>query len=694
MSKRLVIVESPAKCKTILKYLGKDYIVMASLGHVRDLPTFRLGVDLDNNFQPTYQDLKDKKKVIKELKATAKKCEEILIATDPDREGEAIAWHIQEAMKSDKNKFKRIVFNEITKNAVQSAIKDPRDINLNLVNAQQARRILDRLIGYKLSPILSKKIRKGLSAGRVQSVSAKLVCDREEEISKFVPVEYWVITSELKTPDNNTFIATLFAENDPKNKLEVPNQEMADKVVETLKSSEYSIYSIEKKEVNRNPAPPFITSTLQQDASRKLNWSTKKTMIVAQQLYEGIDVDGEATGLITYMRTDSFRISNEARDAAKSYIIKKYCKDYYPESPRFYKSKKSAQDAHEAIRPTYFELSPDTVSQKTTSDQAKLYKLIWDRFMASQMSSAKLERTTIITECAPYFLKTTGNILLFNGFLVLYEEGKDDHDKDEKNALLPSITKEDSLSLKEVDAQQKFTQPPARYTEASLIKEMEEQGIGRPSTYAPTLSIIQDRGYVQKENKSLLPTELGVLVNGKLLEFFSSIIDVSFTSDMENKLDEIMEGKHVWQEILQDFYEPFSAMLEKANEEMEKVNLDRPSDEVCEKCNSPMVIKSGRFGDFLACTSFPDCKNTKSILVELGVNCPDCDSPLIEKKTKRGKPFYGCSTYPKCKFALWTKPVNKECPSCKNPIMTEKKKKGDTLSYICPKCKHETEKSD
>ncbi|MCP4050372.1 MAG: type I DNA topoisomerase [bacterium] len=694
MEKKLVIVESPAKAKTISKYLGKDFNICASYGHIRDLPTYTLGVNLKDNFAPTYKILKDKTKLLKELNKLSNKVDSVLIATDPDREGEAIAWHIQESLDIDSTKVKRIVFYEITKKAVQKAITEPREINMRLVDAQQARRVLDRLIGYKLSPIISKKIRKGLSAGRVQSVAVKIICEREKEITAFEPKEYWIVEAELNISGSKSSInSKLFAVDNENNKLEIESEKQATEIVTRLQKADYQILNIKKSNVKKTPAPPFITSTLQQDASRKFFWSTKKTMLIAQQLYEGVEINGEATGLITYMRTDSFRVSNDAQKTAKQLIESKFGKMYTPEKQHTFKQKKMAQDAHEAIRPTYIELLPEKVSSQITNDQFKLYKLIWDRFIASQMRAAELENTQILIKAVPekkeeiYLLKTTGYIVKFDGFTKLYSEGKDEQEKKEKERHLPTVEKGQALEKVNIISNQKFTQPPPRYSEASLIREMEEKGIGRPSTYAPTLSTIQDRGYINKEKRTLFPSELGMLVNNKLNKFFDKIIETQFTAKMETHLDEVMEGKHKWQSLISEIYEPFSDMLVKADKEMEKVNTDKPSDEVCEKCSNPMIIKTGRYGEFLACSNFPDCKNIKSIVIELDVKCPECTNPLVEKKSRKGKVFYGCSNYPKCKFALWDKPVAEKCSKCNNPYLLIKKKKNSGEIKYCDKCK-------
>lgn len=679
MKKKLVIVESPAKAKTILQYLGDSYQIKASMGHVRDLPERTLGIDVEQAFLPKYQVLKDKKKLVTELKSLAKKSDAVYIATDPDREGEAIAWHIQESLGLPEKDVHRIVFNEITKTAVQNAIQNSRTINHHLVNAQQARRILDRLIGYKLSPILSKKIRRGLSAGRVQSVAVKLICDREKAIDAFVPEEYWVIQVQLKT-DDGPLTVTLFASGAPDQKYSIHDETTAALVSEHLRSTSYRVHGIKQTDVTRNPAAPFITSTLQQEASRKLNWTAKKTMMVAQKLYEN--------GLITYMRTDSFRISDEAASAAKTYISTSFGNNYLPAAKKTAKNVKGAQDAHEAIRPSYVDKAPNTVKGELDNDEQKLYTLIWNRFIASQMAQAKFKATQIIvgtgTETPPYFLKATGSVMVFDGFMRVYLEGKD-HDDDDDEKTLPAVTENSGLSLKKVASEQKFTQPPHRYSEATLIKEMEERGIGRPSTYAPTISTILDRGYVEKDKKQLLPTELGKLTDQKLSEFFSEIIDIDFTAEMEKQLDEIMEGTYVWQDVVAKIYTPLVSSLKRADAEMEKVNTDKPTDEVCEKCGSPMVIKEGRFGSFMACSGYPECKNTKSLVKPLEVKCPKCNSDLMPKKTRKGKLFYGCSNYPQCDFASWDEPLPEPCKACGHPFIV-KKLKGRQESVACPSC--------
>jgi DNA topoisomerase I len=692
--KNLVIVESPAKSKTITEYLGKDFEVLASYGHIRDLPVYTIGVDIENNFEPTYKTIKGKKKVIDAIKAAAKKAERVYLATDPDREGEAIAWHVKEGAEIPDEKVQRIVFNEITKTAVNNALKSPRELDLHLIDAQQARRVLDRLIGYRMSPLLSKKIRKGLSAGRVQSVAVKLLCERERAILAFIPEEYWIVEGKFNGGSPAAkFSAKLWAHGKHTQKIELKNKAESDAVLAAIKGAEYTVFKKTAKEVARHPYPPFITSTLQQDASRKLGWTASRTMRVAQQLYEGVQVNGQATGLITYMRTDSFRIADEAMLSAKELIGTRYGKNYLHTSARVYKKGKNTQDAHEAIRPTSVELVPEEIKSQLDPDHLKLYRIIWERFVASQMASARLESTQILIKVGDYFFKQTGQVILFDGFLKVYQEGRDDDEEEEEGkAKLPNLTEGDVLDCQGVDGTQKFTQPPKRFSEASLVKELEERGIGRPSTYAPTIGTIVERKYVERNGRQLRPTELGLLVDEKLGEFFERILDYDFTANMENQLDEISEGKHLWHQIVGEFYTLFMKDVDNASENMEKVNTDKPTDEKCEKCGSDMVIKVGRFGEFIACTNYPDCKTTKAIVVESGVNCPDCNSPILEKHTKRGKLFYGCGGYPKCKRAFWDKPIASKCPSCNYPILIEKYKSGKVEKTYCPEetCQYES----
>ncbi len=622
MAKFLVIVESPAKCKTISKFLGKDYELTASYGHVRDLPSKSLGVDIEKNFIPSYSNLKDKQKVLKDISKVAKKSDTIYLATDPDREGEAIAWHIVEATKLPKEKVKRIVFNEITESAVKSAIESSRHINDNLVNAQQARRVLDRLIGYKLSPILSRKIQRGLSAGRVQSVAVKIICDREKAIQAFEPKEYWVIESELsKDKSEDSFISKLVAKDSIDNKIEVSNEKDASHIQEHLKHSSYSVDSITKTKVKRNPPLPFITSTLQQEASRKLNWSAKKTMMVAQRLYEGQEINGEPVGLITYMRTDSTRISDNAKAAAKSYIQSTYSEKYLGYGSKKKASKSNVQDAHEAIRPVELDYPPQKLKSILEPDFFKLYKLIWDRFLASQMAQALYDRTQVVIKAshsnADYFFRTSGSILIFDGFTRIYTEGLDDKQTDEnKERMLPSLEKNESLNLQDVTAEQKFTQPPPRFSEATLVKEMEEQGIGRPSTYAPTLSTIQDRGYIVKEQKKLIPSELGMVTNNQLESYFTTILDLKFTAKMETQLDDIQEGKYKWQDVVSSYYTPLIDMIDNANKTMEKVSVGERNLGIDPKTNKEVIVKIGRYGPMAQIGSNSDEEKPKFASIE------------------------------------------------------------------------------
>ncbi|RAP26352.1 type I DNA topoisomerase [Candidatus Marinamargulisbacteria bacterium SCGC AG-333-B06] len=599
MKKYLVIVESPAKCKTINKFLGKDYQLMASFGHVRDLPGKSMGIDIEKNFEPSYVTMKDKSKVLKDIKQAAQKSELVYLATDPDREGEAIAWHIAQATKLPDTKIKRIVFNEITESAIKHAITSSRNIDINLVYAQQARRVLDRLIGYTLSPLLSKKIQRGLSAGRVQSVAVKIICKREKEINDFIPKEYWVIETDLNTPKKELFTAKLVAKQSLKEKFEVSNETDANTVTDHLESSQFSIDDIIKKRIKRNPPVPFITSTLQQEASRKLNWSAKKTMMMAQKLYEGVDIKGDSVGLITYMRTDSIRLSDSSILAAKDYIKAIYSDAYLGIKAKSKKKKSNIQDAHEAIRPVSIEYPPDKIKSYLSTDHFKLYKLIWDRFIASQMKAAEYDRTQIVI-CAAgketYFLRATGSVLFFDGFTRVYSEGSDEKKDDNQEKTLPLLQKQDALTLDKVHSEQKFTQPPPRYTEASLVKELEELGIGRPSTYAPTLSTIQDRGYVTKDQKKLIPSELGMTTNDHLESFFKTILDLKFTANMETQLDDIQDGKHQWNDVVSDYYKPLGDMMEVANKDMQKISLGERNLGKDPKTQKDVLVKIGRYG--------------------------------------------------------------------------------------------------
>ena len=688
MANNLVIVESPAKAKTIKQYLGKSYNVIASMGHVRDLPKSQMGVDLDNNFEPKYITIRGKGDLLTKLKKEAKSAKKIYLATDPDREGEAISWHLAELLGIEEDEKCRITFNEITKNAVQNAIKEPREINYDLVNSQQARRVLDRIVGYKISPILWRKVKKGLSAGRVQSVATRLIVEREREIENFIPEEFWTVDAKLKTENGNEFIASLATESGKK--IKPSNAQEVKNIEEELKKSEYRVDEVKKSEKKRSPAPPFTTSTMQQEASRKLNFTVKRTMVAAQKLYEGVSVEGHGTvGLITYMRTDSLRISNEALASAREYIGEHFGEGNLPAKPNFYKTKNTAQDAHEAIRPTYVSITPQDVKGSLPADMYKLYKLIWERFIACQMKPAVYETVAVDITAGKYGLKANGSKLIFKGYMSVYVEGRDD-DVKEKDNVLPAMSEGEQLSLSEIVSNQHFTQPPLRYTEATLIKTLEEKGIGRPSTYAPTITTITARGYVGRDKKQLVPTELGSVVTDIMVEHFPDIVGVEFTAEMEKDLDGIEGGKADWVKIVGDFYEPFKKVLETADEKIGKVKLeDEKSDVVCEKCGRTMVYKMGRFGKFLACPGFPECRNAKPIVKETGANCPKCGKKILEKKSKTGKVYYGCEDNPKCDFMTWDVPVTKEkCPQCNGLLL---KKKGRTKKIVCanPDCNFE-----
>ncbi|MGN2338009.1 type I DNA topoisomerase [Clostridium cagae] len=660
MGQKLVIVESPAKAKTIGKYLGKNYIVEASMGHIRDLPKSKLGVDIENNYTPKYITIRGKGELLDKLKKAAKKSDKVYLATDPDREGEAISWHLANILKIPENEKCRIVFNEITKSAVKGAIKQARSIDLDLVDAQQARRILDRLVGYEISPILWKNVKWGLSAGRVQSAALKLICDREEEIKAFIPKEYWSVDCVLKK-DRKKFPIRLSTYKSKK--IEINIEEEANKIKQELESGKFIIKSIKKGNKVKNPLPPFTTSTLQQDASKKLNFMTKRTMSIAQALYEGIEIKGYGTvGLITYMRTDSMRISEEAQENTKTFIESTYGKEYLPSAPRIYKGKKNIQDAHEAIRPTYVEITPEVAKENLTSEQYKLYSLIWNRFVASQMSSCVLNTNSIDILNGEYKLKASGSTINFDGFMKIYEYLNED---DEKSVTLPVLEEGEELTAVSIDEKQHFTQPQPRYTEASFVKLLEEKGIGRPSTYVPTISTLVGRSYVVREKKNLIPTELGFIVNNIVSEYFTQIVDADFTADMEKKLDNVEEGSESWTQIVEEFFKPLKIAIEKAEKEISKVVIeDKVSDVKCDKCGRMMVIKRGRYGEFLACPGYPECKNAKPIVEELDVPCPECGKIIVVKKSKRGKKFFGCSGYPECTFVSWYEPVKDKCPKC------------------------------
>jgi DNA topoisomerase-1 len=765
----LVIVESPAKAKTIHKILGKGFAVKASIGHVKDLPEKELGVDIENNFKPVYVVIPGKDKIIKELKKASKEADKVFLAPDPDREGEAIAWHIAQEISDKKSqtlneKIYRIIFNEITERAVKEAVKNPEKIDMKKVEAQQARRILDRLVGYGLSPLLWRKVRKGLSAGRVQSVTVRLIVDREREIEAFKPEEYWSVSAEFEGSVPPSFFARLYKINQHSktdNRFLIPNGETANTIVDDLKDKEFVLSKIERKQRKRTPYPPFITSTLQQEAARKLRSPAKKTMIIAQQLYEGIELGEEGSvGLITYMRTDSHRLASEAQDWARKLIEKTYGRDYIPEKPPVYKSKASAQGAHEAIRPTYPDNRPEAIKQFLTKEQLALYTLIWNRFISSQMAPAQLEQTTfIITPIYPTLpggelkvgteFRASGTVVRFNGFMALYTEGKDEIEEEE-GLTLPALKEGESLKLLNLQPKQHFTQPPPRYTEATLVKALEEKGIGRPSTYAAILSTIQDRKYVHKTDGKFSPTELGIVVNDYLVERFPDLIDVGFTAKMEDELDHIEDGKMKWVKIVKDFYNPFRSDLAEAIKTTGRVKpkdiptenicekcglpmvirwgrhgrflacsgfpkckntkpiktedtehmaqgtekVSQQTEEKCEKCGSPMVIKSGRYGKFLACSRYPECKNTKPL--STGIKCPKDEGDIVERRSKRGKPFWSCSNYPECKFATWYKPVPKKCPKCNADFLFEKQDKMGQIIRFCHKkeCGYkETEKA-
>jgi DNA topoisomerase-1 len=725
----LVIVESPAKAKTLKKILGSKFMIKASVGHIRDLPEKKLGVDIEHDFEPVYEVLPAKADLVEELQQAARKSDVIYLAADPDREGEAIAWHVSTLLDNPKAKVHRIEFHEITKSAILDAIDHPREIDIQRVNAQQTRRILDRLVGYKLSPLLWKKVSKGLSAGRVQSVAVRLICEREAEIEAFVPVEYWTIAAELKKDAKaaSGMMVNLVKINGEK--AEIHNQDESDKLVKTLETKPYEVASVNTRESRRKPQPPFITSTLQRESSTRYGYSVKKTMQIAQQLYEGMELGSGPEGLISYMRTDSTRISDEARDAAKEFIVGHYGKEFYPAEPNDYtrKNKKGVQDAHEAIRPTVIERTPDSVRQYLNDEQFRIYSIVWNRFMASQMEAATISTKSVEVACDNLTLRGSDSKVVFKGYLAVYQS---DEDEDVVASALLDVTKGDKLVPGKIEPKQHFTEPPPRYNEASLVKTLEELGIGRPSTYAPTIATVQDRGYVYMENKALKPTPLGRAVNEVLVKHFQDIVDVNFTAAMETKLDDIEHDSLAWRGVIRDFYEPFEATLKKASDEMEKVVIllegetcpecekpmslktsrwgsqfmgctgypeckytrplskdqkalpeDKPSDEKCEKCGGEMMLKHGRFGEYLKCQS-EGCGATKSFEQKTGVTCPKCgEGEVVAKKSKRGKMFYGCNRYPKCDQAFWNKPVNEKCPDC-GAMLTEKNLKKGTF-YAC-----------
>ena len=659
MSDKLIIVESPAKANTIKKFLGGNTKVVASMGHIRDLPKSKMGIDIEHDFEPQYINIRGKGELIKKLKKDAKEAKKIYLATDPDREGEAIAWHLAKILETDKDKITRVTFNEITKTAVQKAIKESRDIDINLVDAQQARRVLDRIVGYKISPVLWKKVKRGLSAGRVQSVAVKLIVDREEEIEKFIPEEYWNIYAILNDKNSKKDFEARFYGKDGK-KQEIHSQEEVDKILKDIEKAKYIVTEVKRGEKKRTPAPPFTTSTMQQEASRKLGFTLKKTMSIAQGLYEGVKIPERGTvGLITYMRTDSTRISEEARASAKEQILKLYGEEYYEN--RYYKTNKEAQDAHEGIRPTYIDIEPESIKNDVTKDQYKLYKLIYNRFMASQMKSAIYDTMAVTIKANEYDFKANGQNLKFKGFMTLYVEGTDEKVEEEKG-MLPPLQENQEVKLKKIEPKQSFTEPPARYTEASLVKALEEKGIGRPSTYSPTITTILARRYIEKIQKQLHPTELGKVVNKLLTEYFSDVINVEFTAKIENEFDEIAEGKEEWKKMIREFYGPFEEEIEKVEKELEHVKLeDEVSDVKCEKCGRMMVYKYGRYGKFLACPGYPECKNAKPIIETIDVPCPKCGGVVQVRKTKRKRNYYICEHNPEsCDYISWNKPKEGE----------------------------------
>lgn len=681
----LVIVESPAKAKTIKKYLGGDYEVIASMGHVRDLPKSKLSVDIENNFEPLYADMKGKEDVIKELKKYAEKCDKVYLATDPDREGEAISWHIANMLGLDINQNNRVAFNEITKTGIQNGMSNPHKIDMDLVNAQQARRIIDRIVGYQLSPFLWRKVKRGLSAGRVQSVSVRLIVDRENEIKNFTAQEYWSIDAKMTAPSSRKVFSAKLALVDGK-KAELSDKAQTDEILRRLENAEFKVTSVKKRVTKKTPAPPFITSTLQQEASRRMGFQSRRTMKAAQELYEGIEIDGIGfVGLITYMRTDSLRISDEARNAAAEYIEARYGKSYLPSSPRIFKSKKNAQDAHEAIRPSMPELEPSRVKANLTTDQYKLYKLIWERFIASQMANALHDTVSADIEAENCVFKASGYAVKFDGFTVLYEESKDVKDDEENNKILPPVEAGDIIKVKSMEGNQHFTQPPSRFTEATLIKALEENGIGRPSTYAPTITTITARHYVERDGKQLKPTVLGDVVTELMKEHFKHIVDAKFTAQMESDLDAVEHGERDWHETLSVFYDDFSKTLEKAEKAMEGKRVkvpDEKTDVVCDVCGKMMVIKIGRFGKFLACSGFPECTNTKKIVQATKGICPLCGNKVIAKKSKKGRNFFGCESYPECNFMTWNTPIEDKCPKCGSSLF---KKGGKAGKILCEK---------
>jgi DNA topoisomerase I, bacterial len=686
---KLVIVESPAKAKTIKKYLGTGYDVIASMGHVRDLPKSRLGVDVKHDFKPKYEIIKGKEELVEKIKAAAEKCDFVYLATDPDREGEAISWHLAYILGLDPNEQNRVTFNEITKNTVQNGIQCPRTIDMKLVNAQQCRRLLDRIVGYRLSPFVSQKIRRGLSAGRVQSVAVRVICDREEEIRAFVPEEYWTIEGKfIPKGGRKAFPAKLYGMAGEEEKLRISDKAQADAILAELDGADFKVDSIKKGTRKKTPAPPFITSTLQQEASRKLNFQSRRTMKVAQELYEGVEIAGMgAVGIITYMRTDSLRISDDARNEGTEYIKNRWGEKYLPAKPYNFKTKAGAQDGHEAIRPTMPSLDPESIKDSLTSDQYKLYKLIWSRFTASLMAQCIHNTVSVDILGGRYIFKASGYTVKFDGYTVLYEESKDEEEED--GGALPPLEEGMPLKVKELTGSQHFTQPPARYTEATLIKALEENGIGRPSTYATIITTVVGREYVTRDGKSLVPTELGELVNKLLKERFSKIVNLKFTAGMERNLDCIADGSKEWIETLGEFYGDFEKNLAEVKKDMEGIDMKIPDEEtdiICEKCGRKMVIKTGRYGKFIACPGFPECRNIKKIVVEMDADCPKCGGKVVRQKSKRGKVFYGCSNYPTCDFVSWDEPTREKCPKCGRILYKKQTKKINRLYCAEKEC--------
>lgn len=681
MAKTLVIVESPAKAKSISKFLSSQYTVKASMGHLRDLPKSQLGVDIEKNFEPKYIAIRGRGELIKELRTAAKAADRILLASDPDREGEAIAWHLAHLLGVDIEGKCRIEFHEITKPAITAAVKQPREIDMDRVDAQQARRILDRLVGYQLSPLLWRKVKKGLSAGRVQSVAVRLICDREEEIRNFIPEEYWSLTAQFHAAGGNFSAKLVKKENQ---KITISSEEEMKLILKDLENAKYSVQEVRKKEKKKQPAPPFTTSTLQQEAYRKLNMSPKRTMMLAQQLYEGLDLGKQGSvGLITYMRTDSVRISEIAQTEAKEWILQHYSIEYYPPQTREYTSKGRTQEAHEAVRPTSVLRTPESLKEFLSRDQLRLYRLIWSRFLASQMSAALLDTLTVDAGAGKYLFRANASAIRFPGFLAVYEESQDESDKEpEEGSLAAQVVEGETLEMLKLNEKQHFTEPSARYTEASLVRKMEEEGIGRPSTYAPTIETIQSRGYVAKEGKQLSPTELGEIVISLLKENFTELLSLEFTANFEEKLDDIEEGSIPWRMVIHDFYTPFAETLAEAEEKIGKVQIeDKISDEICENCGRNMVIKMGRYGKFLACPGFPECRNTKPLLEEIEAKCPKCGNSLVVRRSKKGRRFYGCSTYPDCDFVSWELPAPQPCPQCQGLMVIKGSKQGK--HYVC-----------